>query len=40
MAALGYAPDKQKEAGRAQHNEFYWRQRVWRALEFLLPRER
>ena len=40
MAALGYAPQKQKEAGRAQHNEFYWRQRVWRALEFLFPATR
>lgn len=37
MAAFGYQPDKQKEAGRAQHNEFHWRQRVWRALEFLFP---
>ncbi len=40
MAALGYAADKQKEASRAQHNEFYWRQRVWRALAFLFPTNR
>jgi predicted alpha/beta superfamily hydrolase len=30
-------PDKWKEAQRSQHNEFYWRLRVWRALTFLFP---
>lgn len=29
--------DKWKEAQRSQHNEFYWRLRVWRALTFLFP---
>jgi len=32
--------DKWEEARRSQHNEFYWRQRVWRALVFLFPPER
>jgi len=31
---------KWKEAQISQHNEFYWRGRVWRALEFLFPAER
>jgi predicted alpha/beta superfamily hydrolase len=29
--------DKWKEAQTSQHNEFYWRLRVWRALAFLFP---
>ena len=29
--------DKWKEAQKSQHNEFYWRLRAWRALEFLFP---
>jgi enterochelin esterase-like enzyme len=29
--------DKAKEAVRSHHNEFYWRLRAWRALEFLFP---
>ena len=29
--------DKWPEAQTNQHNEFYWRQRVWRALTFLFP---
>jgi len=29
--------EKWDEARRSQHNEFYWRQRAWRALEFLFP---
>jgi len=29
--------DKWHEAARSQHNEFYWRLRVWRALVFLFP---
>lgn len=28
---------KWKEAQSSQHNEFYWRQRAWRALVFLFP---
>ena len=40
MAAAGLRPDKWKEARRSQHNEFYWRQRVDRALTFLFPPER
>lgn len=31
------AADKFKEAQVSQHNEMYWRLRVWRALEFLFP---
>jgi len=31
--------DKWKEAQTSQHNEFYWRRRVWRALVFLFPPE-
>jgi predicted alpha/beta superfamily hydrolase len=30
-------PDKFEEAQKVQHNELYWRLRVWRALEFLFP---
>jgi predicted alpha/beta superfamily hydrolase len=29
--------DKWKEAQTSQHNEFYWRLRAWRPLEFLFP---
>src|SRR5262245_866375 len=29
--------DKWKEAQNSQHNEFYWRLRVWRALVFFFP---
>jgi Predicted hydrolase of the alpha/beta superfamily len=34
---IGLRPDKWKEAQTSQHNEFYWRLRVWRALSFLFP---
>jgi predicted alpha/beta superfamily hydrolase len=37
LAAAGLRRDKWAEAQRSQHNEFYWRLRVWRALEFLFP---
>jgi hypothetical protein len=37
LEKTGLRRDKWKEAGTSQHNEFYWRQRVWRALEFLFP---
>ena len=37
MVRSGLSRDKWEEAGRSQHNEFYWRQRSWRALEFLFP---
>jgi len=30
-------PEKWGEALTSQHNEFYWRQRSWRALTFLFP---
>ena len=33
----GLRQSKWKEAQGSQHNEFYWRQRAWRALEFLFP---
>ncbi|MBK9139454.1 MAG: alpha/beta hydrolase [Verrucomicrobia bacterium] len=39
LKAAGLREDKWSEARRSQHNEFYWRQRVWRALEFLFPPE-
>jgi len=32
--------DKFAEAQRSQHNELYWRLRVWRALTFLFPPEK
>ena len=35
----GLRRDKWEEAQRSQHNEFYWRLRVWRALTFLFPPE-
>jgi hypothetical protein len=37
LARAGLRRDKWAEAGRSQHNEFYWRQRAWRALVFLFP---
>jgi len=37
LEQAGLRRDKWKEAGTSQHNEFYWRLRVWRALEFLFP---
>lgn len=37
LEKTGLRRDKWKEAGTSQHNEFYWRLRVWRALEFLFP---
>ncbi len=38
LAKAGLRPDKWKEAQTSQHNEFYWRTRVWRPLTFLFPR--
>jgi predicted alpha/beta superfamily hydrolase len=35
----GLRRDKWKEAQTSQHNEFYWRLRVWRALTFLFAAE-
>jgi len=40
MEKAGLRRDKWAEARRSQHNEFYWRLRVWQALEFLFPSER
>lgn len=37
LLAAGLSPDRLGEAKRSQHNEFYWRRRAWRALEFLFP---
>ncbi|HAV62931.1 MAG TPA: hypothetical protein DCY13_11270 [Verrucomicrobiales bacterium] len=37
LAPFNLPPDKLKEAQTAQHNELYWRLRVWRPLEFLFP---
>ncbi len=37
MENAGLRRDKWHEARTSQHNEFYWRQRSWRALEFLFP---
>ena len=39
LAPLKLAENKFKEAQVSQHNELYWRLRVWRALEFLFPPE-
>jgi enterochelin esterase-like enzyme len=39
MEQAGLRRDKWGEAQKSQHNEFYWRLRVWRALEFLFPPE-
>ena len=33
----GLRSEKWGEALTSQHNEFYWRQRAWRALSFLFP---
>jgi predicted alpha/beta superfamily hydrolase len=40
LQEAGLPRHKWKEAQASQHNEFYWRERVWRALEFLFPAER
>ena len=37
LERAGLRRDKWAEAKVSQHNEFYWRQRVWRALTFLFP---
>jgi predicted alpha/beta superfamily hydrolase len=37
LERAGLRRDKWHEARTSQHNEFYWRQRAWRALEFLFP---
>ena len=37
MESAGLRWEKWEEARRSQHNEFYWRLRAWRALEFLFP---
>ena len=37
LEKTGLRQDKWKEAQTSQHNEFYWRLRVWRALVFLFP---
>jgi predicted alpha/beta superfamily hydrolase len=37
LEKTGLRQDKWKEAQASQHNEFYWRLRVWHALVFLFP---
>jgi predicted alpha/beta superfamily hydrolase len=37
LESVGLRRDKWAEAQTSQHNEFYWRLRVWRALTFLFP---
>jgi len=37
LEKAGLRRDKWAEAQTSQHNEFYWRQRAWRALTFLFP---
>ena len=37
LEKTGLRRDKWQEAQTSQHNEFYWRRRVWRALVFLFP---
>lgn len=37
---LGLPPHKWDEAKKSHHNEFYWRERVWRPLVFLFPPSR
>lgn len=37
LRAAGLREDKWKEARTSQHNEFYWRLRLWRPLTFLFP---
>lgn len=39
LEPLKLAANKFKEAQVSQHNELYWRLRVWRPLEFLFPPE-
>jgi predicted alpha/beta superfamily hydrolase len=39
LEKAGLRRDKWKEAQTSQHNEFYWRLRAWRPLEFLFPPE-
>lgn len=39
LERAGLPRHKWEEARRSQHNEFYWRLRAWRALEFLFPPE-
>ena len=39
MEQAGLRRDKWHEARSSQHNEFYWRLRVWRALTYLFPPE-
>ncbi len=40
LEKTGLRRDKWDEAQTSQHNEFYWRLRVWRALTFLFPPEK
>jgi enterochelin esterase-like enzyme len=40
LEKAGLRRDKWREAQTSQHNEFYWRQRAWRALTFLFPPEK
>jgi enterochelin esterase-like enzyme len=37
LERVGLRRDKWEEARTSQHNELYWRLRVWRALTFLFP---
>jgi hypothetical protein len=37
LEKAGLRKDKWGEAQTSQHNEFYWRLGVWRALTFLFP---
>jgi enterochelin esterase-like enzyme len=37
VRAAAVPKDKWVEVTSSQHNEFYWRRRAWRALEFLFP---
>jgi len=37
LEKAGLRRDKWAEAQTSQHNEFYWRSRVWRVLTFLFP---
>ena len=37
LEQIGLRDSKWGEAQTSQHNEFYWRQRAWRALTFLFP---
>lgn len=37
LKRTGLRQDKWAEAQRSQHNEFYWRVRVWRPLTYLFP---